>query len=323
MTTSITNHDLPLGLEVRHLAALEAVGRTSSFSQAAQSLGYAQSAVSQQIAALERIVGHKLVERPGGPRPVSLTQAGEVLLVHAAHITARLGAAKADLDALAAGTVGNLRVGTFQSASARLLPDTLKQFRELWPRVAVQLHNELSSATLEEMVRAGQLDVAFCETVLPGDPFDSRLLIEDPFVAILPPEHELAHEKSISLHQLIGFETIVTCSVGVGQQISAAIVAVGGEQRQMFRSDDNLTTQRLVAAGAGASVLPLLAVEPNVPDAKVAILKVRDRVVTTRQIHLIWHVDRFHPPAVASFVSIAADVAKSVEAKNEAMFSDT
>src|SRR5262245_36093313 len=107
MTDSITNHDLaadlPLGVEIRHLAALEAIAQTRSFSQAASLLGYAQSAVSQQIATLERAVGHKLVERPGGPRPVSLTQAGEVLLRHASHITARLGAAKADLEALSKG----------------------------------------------------------------------------------------------------------------------------------------------------------------------------------------------------------------------------
>lgn len=320
MTDSITNHDLPLGIEVRHLAALEAVARTSSFSQAAAELGYAQSAVSQQIATLERVVGRKLVERPGGPRPVSLTQAGQVLLVHAAYITARLGAVKADLDAIAAGTFGTLRVGTFQSASARLLPATLQRFRAEWPQVAVQLHNELSSAALEDMVRAGQLDVAFCESEVLGESFDSVLLIEDPFVAIVAPDHALATRRSISLGELIEFNTIITCSVGVGQQISASIVAAGGETRQMFRSDDNLTTQRLIAAGAGVSVMPLLAVEPNVPDATVAILKVADRVVTTRQIHLIWHVDRFHPPAVAAFAAIAADVAADVAAMNDAMF---
>src|SRR2546423_13728784 len=68
-----------LGIELRHLTALEAVSRTGSFGRAAKSLGYTQSAVSQQIAALERIVGARLVERPGGPRPVSLTEAGEPL----------------------------------------------------------------------------------------------------------------------------------------------------------------------------------------------------------------------------------------------------
>src|SRR4051812_5312730 len=168
MTDSITNQDLPLGVEVRHLAALEAIANTSSFSQAAAQLGYAQSAVSQQIATLERAVGHKLVERPGGPRPVSLTSAGQVLLRHATHITARLGAAKADLDALAAGDAGALRVGTFQSASARLLPPTLTSFRDHWPRITVELRNG-DGAQLEELVMAGQLDLAFTDVSSHGE----------------------------------------------------------------------------------------------------------------------------------------------------------
>ena len=72
-----------LGIELRHFLALEAVAREGSFGKAAQSLGYTQSAVSQQIAALERIVGERLVERPGGSRPVGLTEAGEIVLRHA------------------------------------------------------------------------------------------------------------------------------------------------------------------------------------------------------------------------------------------------
>src|SRR5438270_6018787 len=114
-----------VGVEARHLAALQAVAEESSFSRAAERLGYAQSAVSQQIAALEKVVGLRLVERPGGPRPVSLTEAGRVLSHHADHIQARLGAARADLDALAAGVAGTVRVGTFQSAGARILPAVL------------------------------------------------------------------------------------------------------------------------------------------------------------------------------------------------------
>src|SRR5215831_5267132 len=91
---SIMESDHWLGVELRHLAALEAVAQAGSFGRAAARLGYTQSAVSQQIAALERIVGERLLERPGGPRPVALTEAGELLLRHAGAIMARLAAAK-------------------------------------------------------------------------------------------------------------------------------------------------------------------------------------------------------------------------------------
>src|SRR5437763_13749616 len=104
-----------LGIELRHLMALEAVAREGPFGRAAKSLGYTQSAVSQQIAALERIVGARLVDRPGGPRPVSLTDAGELLLRHAAATVARPAAAQADIAALAAGQGGVVRVGVYHS----------------------------------------------------------------------------------------------------------------------------------------------------------------------------------------------------------------
>src|SRR4051812_40211153 len=119
---SIMGTDRWLGVELRHLAALQAVAQAGSFGRAAQRLGYTQSAVSQQIAALERVVGERLIERPGGPRPVTLTEAGRLLLAHADAIVARLKAAQADMAALREGEAGTLRVGTFQSVGARVLP---------------------------------------------------------------------------------------------------------------------------------------------------------------------------------------------------------
>ena len=111
-----------LGIELRHFAALQAIAEHGSFGRAAKARGYTQSASSQQMAALERAVGEKLIERPGGPRAVSLTEAGELLLKHAEAIVARMKAAQADLAAFADGEAGPLRVGTYQSVSARLLP---------------------------------------------------------------------------------------------------------------------------------------------------------------------------------------------------------
>src|SRR6476661_10494388 len=92
MMPLIMSTDRLLGIELRHLVALQAIAEHGSFGRAAKALGYTQSAISQQMAALERAVGEKLIERPGGPRPVSLTEAGQLLLRHADSIVARLQA---------------------------------------------------------------------------------------------------------------------------------------------------------------------------------------------------------------------------------------
>jgi DNA-binding transcriptional LysR family regulator len=314
MTDSITNQDLPLGVEVRHLAALEAIAATSSFSQAAALLGYAQSAVSQQIATLERAVGHKLVERPGGPRPVSLTSAGEVLLRHATHITARLGAAKADLDALAAGDAGSLRIGTFQSASTRLLPPTLSRFRDHWPQITVELRNANLGKSLEELVGAGQLDLAFTDVGEHADPLQAIELVADPYVVMLPPDHEMAMLDEIDF-SMLGEEKMISSSTTDDRchmRITTALNKAGIQPSIVFRSDDNLTTQRLVAAGLGIAIVPLMAVELFVPDAAVTILPLAAKSRVSRSIGIIWHKDRYRSRAAEAFVETAIAVAANI-----------
>src|SRR4051794_41568429 len=114
----MTEPDRWMGVEMRHLAALEAISEHSSFSRAGEQLGYTQSGISQQLATLERLVGERLVERPGGPRPVSLTPAGDVLLRHARRLVDQLAAARADLEAWAAGRGGAPPGGTVPNARA-------------------------------------------------------------------------------------------------------------------------------------------------------------------------------------------------------------
>src|SRR5690348_18476297 len=156
-----------LGIELRHLAALEAVGRTRSFGAAARELGYTQSAVSQRIAQLERAVGQRLVDRPGGPRRVDLTDAGRLLLRHADAIVAQLDAAEADMAALAEGAAGPLRVGILQSVGARILPRLLRRFREEWPRVEVRVQEEIAPRELLRLLEHGELDLTFADLPLP------------------------------------------------------------------------------------------------------------------------------------------------------------
>src|SRR5947208_17073121 len=105
------------GVELRHLVALDAVAREGSFRRAAERLGYVQSAISHQIAALESLTGKRLVERSRGTRPIALTPAGEVLLAHADAVIARMRAAQADLAALDGEGTTTLRVGSMQDVS--------------------------------------------------------------------------------------------------------------------------------------------------------------------------------------------------------------
>src|SRR4026207_1118994 len=109
-------------LEVRHLIALDAVATEGTFGRAAERLGYTQSAISQQIAALEKVVGGKLSDRPGGPRPVELTPLGSEVLDAARDLLTRVEAAAHRIDRFRSGEIGQITVGTFQSTSAAVLP---------------------------------------------------------------------------------------------------------------------------------------------------------------------------------------------------------
>src|SRR4051812_17762969 len=252
-----------LGLELRHLAALEAVADERSFGRAARRLGYTQSAISQQVATLERIVGARVVDRPGGPNPVSLTEAGVLLLRHAQAIGARLEAARSDIAALAAGEAGPLPLGTYQSGGARVPPGLLRRFAADWPRVEVRLSESSDDGELAALVERGELDLSFVVAPLPAAPLEATELMRDPYVLLVPADSPLAgRDRTPSLREilelpLIGFRTCRT-SAAVEEELRA-----GGEPNIVFRSDDNGTVQALVAAGVGIAIVPRLTVDES------------------------------------------------------------
>jgi DNA-binding transcriptional LysR family regulator len=299
-----------LGVELRHLAALQAVADEGSFGRAATRLGYTQSAVSQQIAALERVVDQRLVERPGGPRPVSLTEAGKLLLRHADGILARLQAAHADLAALAAGEAGTLRVGTYQSVGARVLPQLLAEFGTAWPRVEIQLTESTDDGQLLELVERGELDLSFVILPLPEGPFESLELMEDPYALVVSADSPLARRgkapslKEVAALPLIGFRQCRSIHL-----VEHRFRDAGLEPRIVFRSDDNGTLQGLVAAGVGAALVPLLAVERD--HAGTAVLPLN--VVPPRLIGIAWHRDRYRSPAALAFVERAREICARIE----------
>ena len=290
-----------LGVEVRHFAALEAVAREASFGRAATSLGYTQSAISQQIQTLE----------PGGPRAVSLTEAGQLLLRHAEAIVARLHAAQADMAALASGEGGRLRVGTFQSVGARVLPAVMRRFTAAWPHVTVELTESSSDEELLRFVERGELDLAFAMPPLLEGPFEALELLADPYVLLVPAEHDLAQATRASLAD-VGDLTLI------GNRACRSTALAEGELAQRgvgldvaFRSDDNGTVQGLVGAGFGIALVPLLATDPK--DERIRVLEL-DPEIPPRRIALVWHRDRHRPPAARAFVDVAVEVCADVAA---------
>lgn len=302
----ISEPDHWLGVEVRHFAALQAIAAEGSFRQAAARLGYTQSAVSQQIATLERIVGERLIDRPGGPRPISLTEAGELVLRHAEAILARIHAAQADLAALAAGIGGSLRIGTYQSVGRAILPSLMRDFTASWPHLEIRLTESANDEGLLPGVECGELDLAFAIFPLPHGPFEGVELMCDPYVLVAPADSPLAAESrplkldDIAQLPLIGFRQCRSMA-----WVESHLASRGMQTQIIFRSDDNGTVQGLVAAGMGVALVPRLTVEPD--DPRIVVLELEDDV-PPRRIALVWHRDRHRSPAARAFVEAAQTV---------------
>ncbi len=297
------------GVELRHLAALRAIAETGTFGRAAASLGYTQSAVSQQIASLERAVGEQLIERPGGPKPVSLTEAGRLLLRHAQAIVARLESAKADLEALAAGEAGPLRVGAYQSIGQRILPAVIRRFSADWPRVDLRITEASVDQELFDLIERGELDLTFADYSLWEGPFETTDLLRDPYVLLVQADSPLAARSTaprlaeIAELPLIGFRQCRSIAI-----LQSHFEERGLRPEYVFRSDDNGIVQAMVSAGLGVAVVPRLTVDPHDPTCVALPL---EGVVPPRRLVLLWHRDRYRSPAARAFAEVAADACRA------------
>jgi molybdate transport repressor ModE-like protein len=296
-----------LGVEMRHFAALEAVARTGSFNRAARELGYTQSAVSQQIAQLERIVGQRLFNRPGGPRKVEPTEAGLLLLRHADAIVAQLDAARADMAALAQGEAGTLRVGIYQSVGARLLPAVVRRFRSQWPLVGVRVREESAAADLLRLLEHGELDLTFADLPLREGPFEWAEVLQDPYILLVSAKSELASlDAAPSLREVAKLPLIGRRSTEDPDRFLAGRVP---EVNVVFRTDDNPTLTAFVAEGLGVAIEPRLIVDPR--DRALKMLPFGTRI-PPRTLVLAWHRDRYRSQAAQAFVELAQELAGSI-----------
>ncbi len=302
------------GLELRHLVAFEAVARLRSFSGAAEELGYTQSAISQQVADLERIARARMFERFAGPRRVELTEAGRVLLTHAHSLLARMEAVGVDLDALAQGAVGDLRVGTFQSAATKLLPSLLAMFRTAWPRIEVTLFESGSHDEIDDQVERGALDLAFTHPPIPdGMPLEYVDLLSDPYFLVVAQDHALAVGRVLPRLETLGeIDLVAYRFCRANAEVERYLRARGLQPRVVQRAEDNHLLQGFAAEGIGAAIMPFLAIDWVREDVATVDLA---EWIPNRRIGLVWHRDRFQSPAAAAFIQLAEEMASQLDAQ--------
>ena len=253
-------------LNVQRLRVLREVLAQGSFSEAANALNYTQSAVSQAIATLESEAGVPLIERDRrGVRP---TTAGERLAEHAGRILTQLDAAEAELGAIAGIAGGELRLASFPTAGATLMPLAIAAFRSAHPEVTLSLV-EGEPEELIPRLRDGEFDLGlifeFEGTGELGPGLRSAPLFEDPMKLALPKGHRLARKEQVTLADLSDDAWVQTSEASAcARHVVRVCRAAGFEPRVSFESDDYLTVQGLVAAGVGVALIPQLALSQTV-----------------------------------------------------------
>jgi DNA-binding transcriptional LysR family regulator len=300
-------------LDVRRMRVLREVAVRGSFSAAAESLSFTQSAVSQQIAALEREAGTTLVQRSA--RGVRLTEAGEAVVRHAEAIMARLAEAEAELEAIAGLRGGRLRMASFESAGSTLMPPAIAAFRSKHP--AVELSMSLSEPEdCIPLLRSGDIDLAlvFESSVVDAeDGIERTHLLEDPMYLALPPDHPLAHRRRVRLADLASEPWVAgAAACECNRLISHACATAGYQPRIVFETDDYSAMQGFVAAGVGVSLI-----------AELGLTTVRDDIVVrdlgrdtpVRQIYAATLSEGYRAPATQAMVEILLEVATRYESR--------
>jgi molybdate transport repressor ModE-like protein len=293
-------------IDARRLRVLREVAEHGTLAAAADALHLTPSAVSQQLAALEREVGQPVIERNG--RGVRLTGAAEVLVGHANVVLAQLEAAAADVAAYADGVVGTVRVAGFATALAEIAAPAAARLRESHPRLTVTFEEREAPECFVALAR-GDYDIAMSmasrQAPPPDDPrFHPRALGADTLDAIVPASHRLAGAEEVELAALAGEPFVGPPSGTPCHDVTiTGCAAAGFAPGFVHRSLDFHTTMALVAAGLGVALVPRLA-QAVVPEG--AVVRPLAPPAPARHVFAATRAGGEHRPTVAAVLDALA-----------------
>ena len=291
-------------MELRQLRYLVALAEERSFTRAAENEHVAQPALSQQIRRLESELGLALVERT--TRRVSLTDAGELLVVRARRVLAELEAADTELQALRGLTTGHVTIGAMHTMGPVDLSLVLALFNRLHPDVELTVR-EQSSEEMAEMLRVDELDLAFLSVTerIESHGLGLEQLVSEELVVLLPLDHRLAGRPQVRMAELAEDRFI---SFRRGARLRGLLEGAGRhaafEPRVTLESNESQRIRQLVARGLGVAILPRSDVEGHEPVVAMAFLT---DPVLSRDITLAWREGRRHAPAAAEFLRLARE----------------
>ncbi|MDE1176821.1 MAG: LysR substrate-binding domain-containing protein [Edaphobacter sp.] len=290
-------------LELRHLRYFVAVAEELHFGRAAARLHLAQPPLSQQIRRLEEILGYPLFVRTS--RAVRLTAAGEIFLERARRTLRNVQDDLEEARSIGRGDEGSLRVGFIGSGMLTPLPEALRRYRELYPRVQLQLA-EMYTASVAGALNKGVVDAGFLRDGGPIEGLHVETIFSEPFVAVLPATHRLAKQKDISPEELRD-EPFVFYTPAAGRLAYEKPMGIferhGFRPRVVQEAPHWLTILQLVGAGLGVSVGPACTRRIGVQD--VACLELRGTKVKS-ELELAYR-DNESRAVVKAFAEVARE----------------
>lgn len=281
-------------MDLRQLRYLDAVASARSFTAAALDLHVAQSALSQQIAKLERELGVELLRRT--TRRVEVTEAGHVVLERARRAMAEADAIREDLDALRGLVRGSLKIGGVPPVSGLHPAKLIAEFAAQHPGVDLTIREDVAALLIDELQR-GRLDLVLAligaDDVPPG--VQARRLTEEELVLILAPGHPLAQRKRIP-HAALSDERLV--AYGQGSALRAELERLVEQPNVIAEANELSTLRELVQLGLGITLMPRAVVQAT-PPTTLAVRPLHPKIRVP--VSLLWRAHERPTPAAAAF----------------------
>jgi len=273
-------------VNLRALSYFVKLAELRHFSKAAEACHVSQPTLSTQIRRLEEELGVQLIER--APRNVMLTPVGAEIARRARQVLRDVDEIRASAERSRDPSAGVLRVGLFPTLAPYLLPHVIPGLRTAYPNLRLQLYEE-KTADILDMLHAGELDAGLLALPIPDEGLMTWELFEEPFVLAAPEEHTLAQQKRLSEADLAGQELLLLEDGHCLRDQALEVCRLAGAREKVdFHATSLETLRQMVAAGAGITLLPTLAIKPPVPPTEHIVLRAFENNAPHRKIAMVW-----------------------------------